>query len=260
MSRILIDLPNDCEKIELYTMGDFHIGSAHFLEEKLQKDIDTIKNNPNALVILNGDLINNATRYSVSDIYEEHLNPEQALDLLTDYLEPVKDKIIGIVSGNHEDRTYKQTGLRPLKNLCYRLNLLDKFDPISNTIFLSFGKSRERNNVKNTYVIYQTHGRGGGSTVGGKVNRVHKLSNIYVNCDVYIHSHTHLPAVFKDSYMLVDTRNKGVSQQDRLFVNTNAYEGFGGYGERMNLPPSNHDMPKVILSYDKKEKIVKANL
>ena len=98
-----------------------------------------------------------------------------------------------------------------------------------------------------------------GSIKGGATD-LHNLASIIPTADVYIHSHTHAPITFKDSYVITDTRNKGVSIQHRLFVNTNAYEGFGGYGEVIGLAPSNHDMIKIELSYNWKSKICRATL
>ena len=260
MKVIRKELSNELEYVNLYPLADLHIGSKYFKKELLKEHLETIKNDPNGYIILNGDLVNNSTKTSVGDIYEEVLNPEEQIDLLVELFEPLKDKIIGVMTGNHEARTYKQTGISILKNFCYRLNLMKYYSNVANATFLSFGKSKGRDHVKQTFIIYNSHGRGGGKLVGGKANRVHELAKIMPNADVYIHSHTHTPITFKDSYVLADTRNKGVNFRHRLFVNTNAYEGFGGYGEVLGLPPSNHDMVKIKLAYTKKTKYCKATL
>ena len=260
MKTIKREFSNEFEHMNIYPLADLHIGSKHFKRDILEKHLEVIKNDPNGLLILNGDLVNNSIKTSIGDIYEETLNPEEQIDLLVEMFEPLKDKIIGVVAGNHEARTYKITGISVLKNFCYRLGIIDLFSPIANLTFLSFGKSKGRDHVKQTFTIYNSHGRGGGKLIGSKANRVHNLSSIVPNADLYIHSHTHAPITFKDSYVSADTRNKGVSIQNRLFVNTNAYEGFGGYGEVIGLAPSNHDMVKVELSYNKKTKFCKATL
>ena len=260
MKVIKKELSNEFTYVNIYPLADLHIGSKHFKRKILEMHLNTINNDPNALLILNGDLVNNSTKDSVGDIYEETLNPEEQIDLLVELFEPLKDKIIGVVCGNHEARTYKATGISILKNFCYRLGLIDVYSNVANLTFLSFGKSRGRDTVKQTFTIYNSHGRGGGKMIGSKANRVHNLSSIVPNADLYIHSHTHAPITFKDSYISADTRNKGVSIQNRLFVNTNAYEGFDGYGEVIGLAPSNHDMVKVQLSYDKRNKFCKATL
>lgn len=260
MKVIKKELGSEIKYINIYALADLHIGSKHFKRSILEMHLNTIKNDPNGLLILNGDLVNNSIKTSIGDIYEETMNPEQQIDLLVKLFEPLKDKIIGVTGGNHEVRTYKQTGISILKNFCYRLGIIDVYSNISNLTFLSFGKSKGRDKVKQTFKIYNSHGRGGGKMIGSKANRVHNLANIVTNADLYIHSHTHAPITFKDSYIVCDTRNKGMSIQSRLFVNTNAYEGFGGYGEVIGLAPSNHDLIMVKLSYDKKRKYLNATL
>ena len=260
MKVIKKELSSELKYVNVYPIADIHIGSKHFQRNILEMHLNAIKKDPNGVLILNGDLVNNSIKTSIGDIYEETMNPEQQIDLLVELFMPLKDKIIGVVSGNHEARTYRITGINILKNFCYRLGIIDLYSDIAHATFLSFGKSRERENVKNTYVIYNSHGRGGGKMIGSKANRVHNLAGILPNADLYIHSHTHAPITFKDSYVSCDTRNKGISIKNRLFVNTNAYEGFGGYGEVIGLAPSNHDFIKITLSYDKRKKYLKATL
>jgi len=260
MNVIKIDLGKDYQYVNLYPVGDAHAGSGHFDKKGFEEHINMIKNDDNAVCILNGDLINNAIKTSVSDIYDENMMPEEACDYLVNILSPIKEKIIGINTGNHENRTYKLTGIDIMKNVAYRLNISDYYSAISNVIFLSFGKSRGRENVRNTFSIYHTHGHGGGRTVGGKANALRRMSEV-VHADIYIHSHTHSPIIFKENYILTNNSNKGIKEVARLFVNTNAYEGFGGYGETMKLPPSNREPIVVTLTADDRgNKIMKGSL
>lgn len=260
MKIIKKELSSELSHVNIYPLADLHIGSKHFKRKRLEQDLATILNDPNGYIILNGDLVNNTVKQSVGDIYEETLNPEAQIDLLVELFTPLKDRIISVNAGNHEARTYKQTGISILKNFCYRLDLIDVYCTISALTFISFGKSRGRDTVKQNFVIYNSHGSGGGKLIGSKANRLQNLSSIVPNADLYIHSHTHAPITFKDSYVQTDSRNKGMSIQNRLYVNTNAYEGFGGYGEVIGLAPSNHDMIKIKLSYDKRNKYLNATL
>lgn len=253
MNVVKVDLGSEVTNIEIVPLGDIHLGSKHFAKKEFEATLEYIKGSPERFVVLNGDLINNAIKTSVSDVYSEKLTPDEAIDKLYEYLEPIKDRILGVVSGNHCDRTYKLTGVDILKNLCYRLGLVDRYSPIANIIFISFGKSRGRENVRNTFSVYQSHGNGGGRTVGAKTNSLHRMSQI-VHADIYIHSHTHTPIIFKEDYVMTSCKNKGIAMTSRLFVNTNAYEGFGGYGERMLLRPSNLEFISIKLWNDKRGK------
>lgn len=251
MNIVRIDLGSDVETVNLYPLADIHAGSAHFHSGEFEDYVSEIDKDPNAVVILNGDLINNAVRHGVSDIYEDTLNPQESIDYVYDVLLPIRDKIIGVVPGNHENRTYKATGIDVVRNLSERLGVIQYYDHVANLIFLSFGKSRSRDNVRNTFSIYHTHGSGGGRTTGGKANKLGRMSDI-VQCDVYIHSHTHMPISFKQDFFLASNSNKGISRVSQLYVNTNAYEGYGGYGEAAGYPPSNTEYVTVKLSYDQR--------
>ena len=109
-----------------------------------------IEQDPNGYVILNGDLINNAIKTSVSDTYMETMSPEKQIDTLVELFTPIKDRILSIVTSNHEERTWRLVGLDPTRNFAYKLGLSDLYNPVSNILFVSFGKSRKRENRRNT--------------------------------------------------------------------------------------------------------------
>ena len=254
MNVLKHDLGNDIHKLHIYPIGDLHIGSGHTELKELKALLNIIEQDANGFVILNGDLINNALKNSVSDVYEERLNPERQIEMLVELFKPIAHKILSVTTGNHETRTWKIAGIDILKNFCYRLGIEDLYNPVSNVVFVSFGKSRDREHIRNTFNIYHTHGRGGGSTVGAKANRLHKLSQI-ITANLYTHSHTHTPMIYKEDYYLTNNSNKGVSKASRLFVNTNAYEGFGGYGEVLGLRPSNNEYVVIKVWANKKGKV-----
>lgn len=260
MNKIKVDLGSELESINLYPLGDFHYGSSHHEHKLFKKLIAEIANDEIGYVVLNGDLLNNAITTSVSDTYTEAVMPEQALDDMVEALLPIKEKILSCTMGNHEGRTYKSTGIDLTRNLMQRLGIPERYSPVANILFLSFGKSRGRENVRNTVSLYHTHGAGGGRTIGGKVNKVERLGDIIV-ADIYVHSHTHTPFVFKESKYIANNANKGVSLITSLYVNTNAFEGYGGYGEMFSLRPSAMENVKVTITADKKgNKIIKGEL
>ena len=81
---------------------------------------------------------------------------------------------------------------------------------------------------------------------GGKVNRLVQLANI-IDADIYIHSHTHVPAVVRNSYHRVDTRRFAIMKVDRLFVNTSSSLEYGGYGEFFAYKPNSLETPLIVL-------------
>ena len=63
------------EDITIIPLSDVHLGAAECMEQRFIQFVKSIADKPNVYVILGGDLINNATRSSVSNIFEERYRP-----------------------------------------------------------------------------------------------------------------------------------------------------------------------------------------
>ena len=111
MKCININLPRELTSVQLYSISDWHLGDSNCKLDEIKCTINEIKNHPDMYVLINGDIINNATKSSVSDIYSDRLNPMEQIELACDLLEPIKDRILAITSGNHENRSYKESGV-----------------------------------------------------------------------------------------------------------------------------------------------------
>jgi hypothetical protein len=96
------------------------------------------------------------------------------------------------------------------------------------------------------------HGSGGGRKEGAKAIRLADMASI-ADCDIYIHSHTHLPMTLRESFHRVDVRNSTVALVDKLFINTAANLRYGGYGEAAEFKPSSMETPILYLNGKKKE-------
>ena len=96
------------------------------------------------------------------------------------------------------------------------------------------------------YTIYVTHGSGGGRREGGKVSKLADLASI-VDADIYIHAHTHLPLIFKESFFRVSASNSSVAPAEKLFVNTSAALNYGGYGDTQGFKPASTRAPVIYL-------------
>jgi predicted phosphodiesterase len=252
MRVIKIDLPRDLPSVEIHTFADEHIGDAQSDLKRLLTRIEYVKNTPNAYCILNGDIIDNATKTSIGDTYTQVFNPMEQLEKAVEIFAPIKDKILCITHGNHENRTYKNEGINISRLMATQLGLVDKYTPTSAVIFIRFGQgSKSTNYRKASYTIYVLHGSGGGRKEGSKANRLADMASI-IDTDIYIHSHTHLPMIMKQAFHRIDTANSAVSIVDKLFVNTAANLNYGGYGEAGEFKPSSKDTPVIYLSGTKK--------
>lgn len=260
MNVIRIDLPQDITLLEIHPFADEHIGDEHCDIKRLLARIDYVKNTPNAYCILNGDILDNATKTSLGDVYMQEFNPMEQLKRAVDMFSPIKDKILCIIHGNHENRTYKKEGINLSYLIARQLGLEDKYSPTSAVLFIRFGKQsrghKETNGSGNVrkmcYTIYTLHGSGGGRKEGAKAIRLADMASI-IDTDIYIHSHTHLPMVMKQAFHRIDMQNSTVALVDKLFVNTAANLKYGGYGEAGEFKPSSMDTPIIYLNGTKKE-------
>ena len=253
MKVIKIDLPREISQLEIHPFADEHIGDEHCDIKRLLDRIEYVKNTENAYCIMNGDILDNATKTSVGDVYMQEFNPMEQLRKATELFSPIKDKILCITHGNHENRTYKNEGINLSQLIANQLGLSDKYSPTSAVLFVRFGGgSSHIHGRKICYTIYTLHGSGGGRKEGAKAIRLADMASI-IDADIYIHSHTHLPMIMKQGFHRIDTSNSAVALVDKLFVNTAANLKYGGYGEAGEFKPSSMDTPIIYLNGTKKE-------
>ena len=259
MKTIKIDLPRELDRIELHVFADEHLGDEQCDVKRLMQRIEYVKNTPCAFCILNGDIIDNATKTSIGDTYAQVFNPMEQIQRAVEIFGPIKDKILCITHGNHENRTYKKEGINLSYLIAKQLELAERYTPTSAVLFIRFGESThmvESNGSgkkrKMCYTLYVLHGSGGGRKEGAKAIRLADMASI-IDTDIYIHSHTHLPIIMKQGFHRIDTRNSGVELVTKLFVNTAANLNYGGYGEAQAFKPSSKDTPVIYLEGSKKQ-------
>jgi hypothetical protein len=175
------------------------------------------------------------------------------IDFLCKFLLPIKDKIIGATTGNHEERVYRLDGIDITRLVCRELCVEDKYSPDGELIFLRFGdvSYRSKHRGPQWYSIYTTHGCGGGRTPGGAFNKLVALKGV-VDADVYIQSHVHKPGVIPEGFFRVSPTQNSVSQVKKLFISTGGAIDYGGYGQRAMYAPSSKANPIINLLANEK--------
>ena len=234
------------EQIEIHPMSDLHIGDMQCDYKSILERIEYIKNTPNAYCILDGDLMDMAISTSVGDTYGANIQPMEQLKHCVRLFEPIKDKILAVLPGNHENRIYRADGIDITSLMCGQLGIADRYSSTTAMVFVRFGATTRRGRPQ-LYTIYVTHGSGGGRREGGKINRLTDLAAI-VDADIYVMGHTHLPVIMKEAYFRVSGSNSSVACVDKLFVNTAASLDYGGYGDAMGFKPASKQSPIIYLS------------
>lgn len=227
--------------IVVYALSDVYYGALEHNEAGWDAVCKEILDQPNAYVVLGGDLINNATRSSVSNVFEDTVRPREQKIRMTQMLEPLVPRILCIVPGNHEARSVKDADDEPTYDIACKLNVEELYRPNVAFLSISVGDSH------NAYHIAVTHGAGGGIYTGATVNRNERFGNVIDGLDCLIVGHTHKGTVTRPSKLVIDSRNKVVVQREYLVVSMVSWMEYGGYAMSKMLLPSSHSNPQKLV-------------
>ena len=245
---VAVELPADIDTLKIEVFADLHIGDRQCDMPLIRSRVEALAKDSSACCILNGDILNNATKTSVSDCYSEAFTPMEQIQQAVELFAPVKEKVLAITTGNHERRTYNKEGIDLMEVFARQMGLYDRLSPASVLLFVSFGAAERRKSDgrRMTYSLFVNHGSGGGRKEGAKAIRLADMAAI-VDADVYIHSHTHLPMVMKQAFYRVHPNNRSAALVSKLFVNTAATLDYGGYGDAQEYKPASKDTPTIYL-------------
>lgn len=212
-----------------------------------------IQNEENSYIILCGDLINNCTRSSVSNIFEETMRPSLQKKLMAEMLMPLRDKILCAVPGNHEARSGKDADDDPVYDIMCKLDLEDIYRENMAFLKIQIGQVEGDGRKNPTYTFAVTHGSGGGILTGGAVNRAERFGYAIDGADALIVGHTHKPFNTYPGKIKIDANNNRVSVKPFHVVNCSSWLDFAGYAMRHMMLPTAHVAQKILLSGKSKD-------
>jgi predicted phosphodiesterase len=208
----LIKQKSRSEKFYLYVLGDTHIGARNCAESYLRRLIRKIQDEPNALWLGGGDYIDaikpqDSRRFTPEALPDWILEGDadtvraRLLDIVRQerdrfwlMVEPIKDKCLGLIRGNHESALTKHYNEDPHEWLCEALEVPDLTD-------CSFVRLRfRRQKAIQTIVVFICHGFGGGRSAGAEPNHLSRLA-ASKDADLVLRGHSHtfhiLPPIVK---------------------------------------------------------------
>ena len=222
----------------LLPFGDLHYGHPNCDHQKALDYLEWAKKN-DAWILLMGDLLENSSKESVgAGVYEQIMNPDEQKYRIVEMLEPFRDQVLGLLTGNHEERTFKTSGHDPSRAMAKMLDV--PYLRYAAFLRLVVGDCG--------YTIYATHGGSGAATSAGKLNSVKKLST-WVDADVYLMGHMHDLIVDSSIKKFLDLRNKVVRDKRQTFVVTGSFVTHeDSYAEMKSYAPGRIGSPRVRLS------------
>lgn len=217
-------------------VGDLHIGTIESNKQGWENFVKLVLDDPLAYVIFVGDLMNNATKSSVSNCFEETMRPRDQKMYLVEKLKPLAEagKIIAIEPGNHERRSAKDADDDPLYDVAAKLDIEDVYRENMAIIKIVVGNDGHNDNC---YTILATHGAGSGMLTGASVNRYERYAYYWDGIDIYMFGHTHKPFITKPNKMVLD-KQKGITSQKKMVVMTvPSWLQYAGYPVRGLMTP-----------------------
>lgn len=246
------------DDITIVPIYDVHLGSRECKEQEFIDFIDSIKDKPNVYVILGGDLIDNGTRNSITNIFRATMMPSAQKREMAKLLEPIRDKILCSVSGNHERRN-RDVDDDPCYDIMAKLDLEQLHRENMAFLKVQLGKKageRGDSKYRPSYTFCITHGAGGGMLPGGVINRNERMGYALDGVDCLVVGHSHKPMISQPGKINVDNRNNKVSVVPFKVVVATSWLNYGDYAAQKMLQPTSHALQTIHLSAFKKEMVV----
>ncbi len=240
--RIVVKDLRQYNQIYLVPLADLHIGCCDVALDVIQGYIDWIKEHENAFTILNGDLMNCATKDSTPELYDDLVTPDQAYTQLKVLLEPIKNRILMITRGGHEEHIYRVSGHDYMAQLANDLGDIP-YRPDGGMLGIRLDAGGDKGQV---CVVYAVHGWGGARTIGAKIKKVEDLAMV-AEADCYVLSHDHTQAVHRLNVLTPALRSKSpfIKIKRKLLINTGGFIRYSGYIQRKGYMPQDLGTPRI---------------
>jgi len=209
---------------------------------------------PNRYLVIGGDLIENCCRSSVGDIFEQTIPPHEQKHMMAKILEPVKDRVLCATEGNHEARSTKDSGTKPIWDICCQLGITERYRPNICFVDISLGKPTTQNGSRRTssdrpnYMIVVTHGSGGGFLSGSALNKNERFGLCIDGMDALITGHIHKALFSQPGKYVIDRRNKVVREESFKVCTATSWLHNGHYGVRKMMLPTSFCLQELWLS------------
>lgn len=254
-TEIIIYNFDDNRDKTIIPISDVHLGAAEHLEKEWKDFCVKLQKSEDTYITLGGDMINNATRSSVSNVFEEVMRPREQKKRIAEMLMPIKDKILCAVGGNHERRSVKDADDNPMYDIMCWLDKEHLYRENIAFCIIRFGegKPKPKNGMQNPYYcICVTHGSGGGALSGSTINKNERFGYVLDGVDALIVGHSHKPIVSAPMKIQVFPQNNQVIFKQFKVISCSSWLAWGGYAASKMLAPQSNIPQYLTLSGNRK--------
>jgi predicted phosphodiesterase len=239
-------------EIEVYGLGDLHIGSREFDKRAFKGIVQEILAKGNRYCVVLGDVVDNGLENSKTSPYSQLMTPHEQMDDAQELLQPLADgkRILGWTDGNHEQRTSKLADVDISKLLAERLGVSDEYRPGLCPLMLFVGDRKNHHTQPPAYSVGITHGSSGGFTLGAGLTKAESFA-LANGFDVLVVGHSHKPSTAPSVRFYADYAHGCMTSKIiRIMVCTGWLE-YGGYPISKMYKPVAIQPSKLILSGEK---------
>lgn len=228
---------------EVIFMGDMHVGSDGFSEHQFLAYVRWIKKHPYLRVVLMGDLVEVADLSNYLQAQTEDF--KRQIKRVINLLWPIKDQIVCILEGNHEERYAKEVkGAIHLSDyLALELGIKEKTlrpGPQKGQLMV-FKVGNEY------YPVYAIHGH-----TSAVYNKGTQLKRMAFNTKIPLICHGHTHQIYHDHYVYRTVNQIGEKFYEGVFEQhwliTGCFVKYLGYAEQRAYPMSKIGAPFVRFS------------
>jgi predicted phosphodiesterase len=242
--------------IKIYAIGDIHAGSIHTAEAKIKNEIESIRGERNSYIVGIGDLVDciikDDPRFDMSGlapwVLKDNIIDSQR-EWIVELFKPVKDKIITLLSGNHEENIHLRYQNDIMHNICNDLGV-----PWGGySCFIDLLLKPKGGTQSYRYTIHAFHGAGAAVTEGARLMRLKRLIDS-VEADIYLMGHLHSMSSYLPEKLAL--RNHRIKSVHKIAVTTGSWlrsytQGMTpSYSEKKGYPPSQIGAPCILLHPD----------
>jgi len=211
--------------LKLVALGDIHLGHRNVDLRVLNKVINFIKNEDNCLWLGMGDYADAITvkdrRFDLNSIDPNYPTPDKQYRRIRELFEPIKEKCLGLLDGNHDYLHWKLHNHNYVDSLAYDLGV--PYLTIDAYIRLVFKRNSGKRAKQKQFDFYAHHGWTTARTMGGRINRITDLASIFPNLPLYLQGHVHLLGPIPPRVQLQVDNGLNVREMKQNFVFTGSF-------------------------------------
>lgn len=240
------------KNIRIVVVSDLHIGLKGFRPDIMEDIINEIKK-PNTYWIGLGDFIEaREPSHKFYDAKEVTMTVGEQYEYFFNAFRPYSKKCLGIHPGNHEESLIQRTTINPLLQFCND-NKITYLGSVARTVI---------SNGKTSKSIVSAHGAGGGTHIGGPLNKIIAYAKVF-NGDVVVMGHFHKLAHTCELHSSEDEEGRIHWSPMHIVLNGSTLESYvdgdyGGYAEKKMMHPN--ALGYVVLNINQKDMEITVDL